>query len=65
MFGETKPWVRSTIYSWTAAVVVFMYVPIVVIIVASFVKSRFFRLPVRAWDGKWYEEALTANLMHQ
>ena len=44
MFGETKPWVRSTIYSWTAAVVVFMYVPIVVIIVASFVRSRFLQI---------------------
>ncbi len=65
MFSETKPWMRNTIYAWTAAVVVFIYIPIVVIIMASFVKSRFFRLPVRAWETKWYEEALTANLMHQ
>ena len=65
MFGETKPWVRSTIVAWTAAVVVFMYLPIVTIIMASFVKSRYFRLPVRAWDTRWYEEALTANIMRQ
>ena len=65
MFGETKPWVRSTIVAWTAAVVVFMYLPIVTIIMASFVKSRYFRLPIRAWDTRWYEEALTANIMRQ
>ncbi len=65
MFGETKRSVRNAIYAWTAAVLVFMYIPIVVVIMASFVKSRYFRFPIKRWETKWYEEALTSNLIQQ
>ncbi|MDH3691249.1 MAG: ABC transporter permease [Gammaproteobacteria bacterium] len=59
---ETKPWVRRLILAWTATVIVFLYIPIVSMVMTSFVQSRYFRFPVKAWSTKWYQEMLGANL---
>jgi spermidine/putrescine transport system permease protein len=60
--GETKPWVRSLIIAWTVAIGIFLYVPILSVILMSFGKSRYFRFPVKAWSTKWYDETFSANL---
>ena len=71
MFGETKRSVRNAIYAWTAAVLVFMYIPIVVVIMASFVKSRYFEnFPniyfdvgfVQNWAGPSYQNMMKEAL---
>lgn len=61
----TQVWSRRSIYLWTVLVLIFMYLPIFVIILASFTKSRYFRFPIKNWDLKWYEEALGSNIVQQ
>ena len=65
MFKGKTRWVRNLIYAWTATILLFLYIPIVVIVMASFVKSRYFRFPIKDWETKWYEEALFSNLIQQ
>lgn len=48
---------HGLILVWTAAIVVFLYLPILCVGLASFSKARYFRFPVRAFDSKWYEKA--------
>lgn len=43
---------------WTACVLIFLYVPIVSVVLASFSRQRYFRFPVQKWDTKWYEKAM-------
>jgi spermidine/putrescine transport system permease protein len=43
------------IIAWTVSVLVFLYVPMVSVVLASFSKQRYFRFPVQAWDTVWYE----------
>jgi spermidine/putrescine transport system permease protein len=43
---------------WTASILVFLYIPIISVILASFSRQRYFRFPVRNWDTKWYEKAM-------
>ena len=59
---ESRRWVAGLIAVWTAAIVLFLYIPIFSVIVTSFAKPRYFRFPVKAWSGKWYDQTLGANL---
>lgn len=43
---------------WTAGILIFLYIPIVSVVLASFSRQRYFRFPVRKWDTKWYEKAM-------
>lgn len=46
------------VYLWL--VVAVLYVPMVVVGLAALSRSRFFTFPVKNWDLKWYEGALTS-----
>ena len=43
---------------WTGCILIFLYIPIVSVVLASFSRQRYFRFPVQQWDTKWYEKAL-------
>ena len=43
---------RTLIVLWTAAIVVFLYIPIVSVVVASFSHKRYFSFPVTKWTTK-------------
>lgn len=51
---------RSLIVLWTAAVVVFLYIPIVSVVLASFSRKRYFSFPITQWTTKWYEKAMVS-----
>ena len=42
---------------WTVSVLVFLYIPMVSVVLASFSKQRYFQFPVKAWDTRWYGKA--------
>ncbi len=48
---------KTLIIVWTSCVVIFLYLPMMSIVLASFTKQRYFRFPVNAWDTRWYEKA--------
>lgn len=43
---------------WTAGIILFLYLPIVAIILASFSRNRYFSFPIKRWTLKWYENVL-------
>ncbi len=45
---------------WTGAVIVFLYVPMVAVVLASFSKQRYFKFPVPAFTDKWYQKAFSS-----
>lgn len=49
--------VRALIVVWTLTVLLFLYMPMMAVVMASFTKQRYFRFPVKAWDTRWYEKA--------
>lgn len=49
---------RSCIVLWTVAIVVFLYIPIASVVLASFSRKRYFSFPVTQWTTKWYAKAM-------
>lgn len=49
--------IRALIVVWTLTVLLFLYMPMMAVVMASFTKQRYFRFPVNAWDTRWYEKA--------
>ena len=43
--------------TWTAAVYVFLFAPIVMVVAMSLNQSKFSRYPIPGWTLKWYREA--------
>jgi spermidine/putrescine transport system permease protein len=42
---------------WTGAILVFLYLPIVSVVLASFSRGRYFQFPITQWDTVWYQRA--------
>lgn len=57
MTGRRKPLSHRLIVLWTVCVLIFLYIPMLSVVLASFSRQRYFRFPVRAWDTQWYEKA--------
>ncbi len=62
MNPETKPWVRSLLTVWGIAITIFLYIPMVTVVIVSFNKTRYFRFPIQDIDTKWYQETFAANI---
>lgn len=61
MNGKQKGRVtRALIVVWTGSVVLFLYLPMMSVVMASFTKQRYFQFPVKMWDTRWYEKAFTS-----
>jgi spermidine/putrescine transport system permease protein len=54
---QKKRVTRGLIVTWTAALLVFLYLPILCVALASFSKARYFRFPIPRYDTGWYEKA--------
>jgi len=54
---QKKKVTHSLIITWTGALVVFLYLPILCVALASFSKARYFRFPILRYDTQWYEKA--------
>lgn len=51
---------RALIVVWTGSILLFLYMPMLSVVMASFTKQRYFQFPVRAWDTRWYEKAFVS-----
>ncbi len=61
MKGKRKGRVaRALIIVWTGSILLFLYMPMLSVVMASFTKQRYFQFPVRAWDTRWYEKAFVS-----
>jgi spermidine/putrescine transport system permease protein len=48
---------RNLIVAWAGALVVFLYLPILCVALASFSKARYFRFPISNYTDEWYGRA--------
>ncbi len=58
--GKNNRMARILVVLWTICVLVFLYVPMVAVVLASFSQQRYFRFPITRWSGQWYEKAMAS-----
>ncbi len=51
---------RALIIVWTGSILLFLYMPMLSVVMASFTKQRYFQFPVKMWDTIWYEKAFSS-----
>jgi len=49
---------RKLIWAWTTVVILFLYIPMFAVILASFSTQRYFRFPIQSFTTKWYTKTL-------
>ncbi len=54
--GKTN-YAKPLIIVWTVCILVFLYTPMVSVVLASFSKKRYFQFPVESWTTRWYGKA--------
>lgn len=58
MQREGRNVTKTLIWLWTGCILIFLYIPIVSVVLASFSRQRYFQFPVQKWDTKWYGKAM-------
>ena len=56
----TSPLMKRLLAVWIGTILVFLYLPMAAIALASFSRQRYFRFPVPRFDTRWYEDAFTS-----
>ena len=64
MGGRSSRAIRSLLWLWAAAILVFLYLPSICGAIASFGASRYFTFPVPRWGLGWYEKTLRSLEIH-
>ena len=64
MAAETTNRTRRFIKAWTGFVLVFLYVPILTVVVVSFVEKRYFSWPTSRFTTEWYADLLSSITVH-
>ena len=57
-------WRTSLIWAWTAAVVVFLYLPALCLLLASLTASRYFIFPITRWGLDWWQKTFASLEVH-
>ena len=57
MAGRRTTPTHLLIALWTGAILVFLYLPIISVVLASFSRGRYFQFPITQWDTVWYQRA--------
>ena len=60
MNGSSSKLTRNLITVWAACILVFLYLPLACIALASFSKNRYFRFPIPKYDTVWYGKAFNS-----
>lgn len=60
MEDRKKRFRHALITAWTAVAIVFIYLPIVCITLASLTSSRYFQFPINKWGLDWWQKTLNA-----
>lgn len=59
MSNMSSPRLSSTLIAiWTITVLLFLYIPMMAVVLASFAKQRYFRFPITGWTTEWYSKTL-------
>jgi spermidine/putrescine transport system permease protein len=58
-------WRTALIWSWTATIVIFMYLPAVCLLLASMTSSRYFIFPITKWGFDWWQKTFASLEIHQ
>lgn len=56
---------KGAVYGYAALVLLFMWLPILGVLLASFNASRFFSFPFDTWSLAWYEEATASTTVRE
>ncbi len=56
---------RGGVYGYAALVLLFMWLPILGVLLASFNESRFFSFPFASWSFEWYREATSSTTVRE
>jgi spermidine/putrescine transport system permease protein len=65
MTGQTSRAMRSLLWAWAVAILVFLYLPSVCGAIASLGASRYFTFPVPKWSLTWYDKTFNSLEIHQ
>jgi spermidine/putrescine transport system permease protein len=57
-------WRTNLIWAWTAAVVVFLYLPALCLLLASLTASRYFIFPITKWGTDWWQKTFASLEVH-
>ena len=64
MSGRNSRTIRSLLWLWAAAILLFLYLPSICGAIASFGASRYFTFPVPKWGLTWYDKTLNSLEIH-
>ncbi|MGE3876164.1 MAG: ABC transporter permease [Parvibaculaceae bacterium] len=56
---------HALIWTWTLAVLVFVYLPALCILLASLTASRYFLFPIQKWGLEWWRKTFSSIEIHQ
>jgi len=65
MTGQAARATKALIWAWTAAIVVFLYLPSICGLLASLGTSRYFTFPIAKWGLAWYEKTFASIEIRQ
>ncbi len=51
---------HNLIALWAGCILIFMYLPVICVVLASFSKNRYFRFPIPRYDDVWYAKAFSS-----
>lgn len=60
MARQAERWRSSLVVAWTAAIIVFVYLPIVCGALATIAAGRYFNFPIRKWGLEWWGKTLSS-----
>ena len=65
MQGKSQRLRHALITVWTMAVIVFIYLPTICIMLASFTASRYFQFPINKWGLDWWQKTFSSIEIRQ
>ena len=65
MTGRTAPWMKALIWAWSAAIVLFIYMPSICALLASIGASRYFAFPIAKFGLNWYDKTFDSLEIHR
>ncbi len=65
MEAGKRRWIAPLIVAWTAAVCVFLYLPVVAGALASLSQSRYFSFPIAKWSATWWGKTFSSIEIRQ
>ncbi len=65
MLGKYSRLSKQLIFIWTATVMLFLYIPMLSVVMASFSKKRYFSFPIDVWDTRWYDKVFDSLSVRQ